>query len=437
MIITSIPQMFKDFFCTITKNVVKDEDSWLCEYIWRFVLTLACLEGRASLTKISACTGHWRTRQSIVNFLIADWDERGTLLKAAMATLKQLGWQEGDPLYLALDDTQVQKRASVMEGVSKMFLHAEKRYAHGHDVVLASIVYRGVAIPYALRLWTSEEKCKELNESGQPIIFQKITELAADCVRSFFADVSRKVTVLFDSYSLCKAVIDACNDKNFFYLGVVKSNRVIKETKDSKKGNQVGVYSSGYLANKGRSYNVAGSTVKHKIAGLVCYLRKVGTVKVVFCRRKGDNQIITLATNDLECGVKRVVEIYRNRWQIEVLFKSAKQKLGMGDYQFLKRRAVDKYLHLVMISHLFLPHLACKELNEKSSENATKPICLAGISKTKEYLRNILLLNEINQIKPDSRSNVAVRVTEEIKEKIGVLLTKKDDYTNLKDNISC
>ncbi len=40
---------------------------------------------------------------------MADWDERGALLKAAMATLKQLGWQEGDPLYLALDDTQVLK----------------------------------------------------------------------------------------------------------------------------------------------------------------------------------------------------------------------------------------------------------------------------------------------------------------------------------------
>lgn len=32
-----------------------------------------------------------------------------------------------------------------MEGVSKMFLHAEKRYANGHDVILASIVYRGIA----------------------------------------------------------------------------------------------------------------------------------------------------------------------------------------------------------------------------------------------------------------------------------------------------
>ena len=36
-----------------------------------------------------------------------------------------------------------------------------------------------------------------------------------------------------------------------------------------------------------------------------------------------------------------------------------------------------------------------------------KPICLAGISKTKEHLRNILSLNEINQIKPNSRSRVA------------------------------
>ncbi|MBP5621048.1 MAG: transposase [Thermoguttaceae bacterium] len=263
-----------------------------------------------------------------------------------MTALKQLGWQDGDPLYLALDDTQVQKRASVMEGVSKTFLHAEKRYANGRDVVLATIIYRGIAIPYALRLWTSEKKCKELNKSGQPIIFRKITDLAADCVRLFPVGVSSKVTVLFDSDYLCKAVIDACNDKGFFYLGAVKSNRVIKEAKDSKKGAQVGACSNGYLANKGHSYNIACSSVKHRIAGLVCYLKKVGTVKVVFCRRKGDNQIVTFATNDLECGVKRIVEIYRNRWQIEVLFKSAKQKLGMGDYQFLKRRAVDKYLHL-------------------------------------------------------------------------------------------
>jgi hypothetical protein len=117
-------------------------------------------------------------------------------------------------------------------------------------------------------------------------------------------------------------------------------------------------------------------------------------LKIVFCRRQGDDKIVALATNDRECGIKKVVNTYRNRWQIEVLFKSAKQNLEMGDYQFLGRRAVKKYLNLVMFPH--------KELNDKRSEDAKKPICLAGISKTRENLRNKLLLGELNkmQLKP-------------------------------------
>ena len=111
--------------------------------------------------------------------------------------------RSGKPLYLALDDARIQKRASVMEGVSKMFLHAEKRYANGHDVILASIIYRGIAIPYAARLWTSKEACKKLQQSGQSIKFRKMTELAADCVRSF-PDVSSKVTVFLTVFICAK-----------------------------------------------------------------------------------------------------------------------------------------------------------------------------------------------------------------------------------------
>lgn len=435
-IVTSFPQRFKDFFESIAKNLAKDASTR--DYLWRFVLALACLEGRVSLTKITAFTGEWRTRQSIVRFLEGDWNEREVLLESAMTTLRLLGWKPGKPLYLALDDTQIQKRASVMEGVSKMFLHAEKRYANGHDVILASIVYRGIAIPYAARLWTSKEACKKLQQAGQSIKFRKMTELAADCVRSF-PDVSSKVTVLFDSFYLCKEVIDACKEKGFFYLGPVKSNRLIKESKNAKKNKskQVGSYSTGYLAEHGRLFTIEGSKVKHRIAGRICYLVKAGTVKIVFCRRQGDDKIVALATNDRECGIKKVVNTYRNRWQIEVLFKSAKQNLGMGDYQFLSRRAVETYLRLVMVSHTFLTHLAYKELNEKRSEDAKKPICLAGISKTREHLRNMLLLDELNTIQPKPKSKGTYRFMEEIRTKIAKALIGKECFVNLLENISC
>jgi len=48
----------------------------------------------------------------------------------ALATLQHLGWKSGEQLYLVLGDTQKQKRAKQMVAVSKIFLHAEKVYAH-------------------------------------------------------------------------------------------------------------------------------------------------------------------------------------------------------------------------------------------------------------------------------------------------------------------
>jgi hypothetical protein len=40
------------------------------------------------------------------------------------------------------------------------------------------------------------------------------------------------------------------------------------------------------------------------------------------------------------------------------LFKMSKQHLGLGDYQVLRYRGVERYLHLVMIAYLLLTHLA-------------------------------------------------------------------------------
>ena len=53
-----------------------------------------------------------------------------------------------------------------MEAVSKVFLHAEKRYAQGHTILGAAIVYRGVVIPYAVRLWTTSTFCQETKKRG-------------------------------------------------------------------------------------------------------------------------------------------------------------------------------------------------------------------------------------------------------------------------------
>ena len=49
----------------------------------------------------------------------------------ALATLKQLGWRPGEPLFYVIDDTQTEKFGKQMEGVSRIWLHSEKRYVLG------------------------------------------------------------------------------------------------------------------------------------------------------------------------------------------------------------------------------------------------------------------------------------------------------------------
>ena len=118
--------------------------------------------------------------------------------------------------------TKKAKRAKKMDAVSKIFLHAEKRYATGHTIVGAAFVYRGVVVPCAVRLWASKESCnkmnKNINEESEKIQPLKLTELAADCIKKIRLPSSGKVIVLFDKFYLCDTVVAACNEKKYDYI---------------------------------------------------------------------------------------------------------------------------------------------------------------------------------------------------------------------------
>ena len=435
VIIKRFPQMFKSFFEQISTILKETPENY--HHLWRLVLTLASLEGRFSLSEAVAKNNYWRTRQSVVHFLENQkWNEKELLARTAITTLRRLGWRTGEPLILVVDDTQIQKRGKKMEGVSKLFLHSEKRFSNGHAIVAASIVYKGVSIPFALRMWVNRETCENLNQKGNSVLFRKMTELASDCIQSF--DIkSSKVTVVFDRYYLCQTVISTCEEKGFYYAAAVKSNRYIKSTVYSQRKYKVGSYAREYLNRNGSNFKILGTSRKYRIAEKVCYLAKVGRVKVVFSRRLGDREIITLATNDVDCSAKEIVEVYRNRWTIEVLFKSAKQQLGLGDYQFLKLRAVERYLHLVMLSHIFLTHLAYKESNEKESKKAKNLILSAGVKETKLLLRNILLLDAFDRIKISGCEPTISDIVKIIKRKALALFCENRKLENARKNIFC
>lgn len=391
-IIKRLPKFCKDFFQKIRRFFEKDSCSF--NHTARAIIAIAGLNGRVSLSKMAELFGNKRTRQAIQDFLSGSKQNLNVLLrKQALYLLKKLGWKPGEPLYYAIDDTQIQKFGKEMEGLSKIWLHAEKKYAWGHTVFLGTLIYRNIAIPYDLQVWVSSKTCEKTYENGKARPFVKLTELAAESIRSINLPKSTRITVLCDRYYLCKPILDSIKSKGFNYVAAVKSNRLFSNERRQYK---VGLYANQCLKTNGKWLSLGSETMQYRVAERVGRINKVGEVKVVFSRRRGDKQGLILATNREELKAKEIIQIYRNRWTIEILFKMAKQYLGMGDYQFLKLRSVESYLRLVMCAHLYLTHLAIDEQDAQEIVKTNKPICLAGIGRIQETLRNKLFIDMVD-----------------------------------------
>lgn len=388
------PPFGKRFFKKIRKLIGRAHFS----HFWRLVIALASLTGRKSLSKITKLFGKRRTRQAIAHFLTeAEWNAPHLLLSNALSTLEYLGWKPGEALYLVLDDTQKQKRAKKMDAVSKIYLHAEKVYANGHTILGLAFVYRGAVVPCAVRLAAGKEYCEKSQKSNShdPVKFKKLTEQAAEAIESVTLPLNSKPIVLFDRFYLCDKVVTACKNKGFTYIGAVKDNRNFfpdGRTNDKKKA---GKYAENVLNRSGHWTSIPGSRKDHRIAERVGTMSKLGRVKLAFSRRRGEKSHLIVATNGLKWGAKSLIEHYRNRWPIEILFKMSKQYLGLGDYQFLRYTAVERYLHLVMISHHLLTHLAMKRSGEKAQRNGRGELRLLSVEQMQAVLRNMLFEDRV------------------------------------------
>ena len=410
--ISRFPFFGKRFF----KRVRKLIGSCHYSHFWRLVILIASDSERCSLKRCQEVSGKHRTRQAISFFLTrADWDAPEVLRQKALDTLRDLGWRAGESVYLILDDTQKRKRAKRMDAVSKLFLHAEKVYATGHTIVGCALLYRGVVIPYAVRLWANEDFCARSARRGdeEPVEFQKITAIAAQMVEELSLPGNPGVIVLFDAYYLCSAVVRACETRKFGYVGVAKRNRNFFPDGRDRDKRKVGRYGANVLAKDGRLITVQGK--KHRLAQRVGRLSKLGRVKLVFSRRPSERGWIAMATNRLRWGVKTVLTHYLKRWGIEVFWKMSKQYLGLGDYQVLRYRAVERYLHLVLIAHLLLTHLAVTTPDAKAQlKDKHKDLPLPSVPQLQQETRALLLKDVIQSMERGSHQRKTVRKLKDV-----------------------
>jgi len=338
----------------------------------------------------------------------SEWDESWVIQEIALDTLRRLRRKKAGKCYLIVDETQTLKRAKKMQGVGTLFHHATGKYGRGHTMMKVCLWYRGVTIPWGVWLWVKPQDARKLK-----VPFCKLTELAALAIHE--ADLPKwlDVTVLFDCYYLCPVMTTACRLRGWHYVGVGKANRNFHIDGAVRK---LGRYGRNVLRRSGRWQKVEGlrKSGVYQLGERVGQLSKLGRVKLVFSRRRGERKVLALVTDDLRASMKSVVADYLKRWAIELLIKDEKQQLGLGDYRVLRYRAVVRHLHLVDAAYACLTHLALSEPGAQGRKKNTKVLRLPPISQLKTRMRQIVWREAVRDVVKHAHEKPVLRRLEKL-----------------------
>ncbi len=402
--IGKIPRKLQNFF----KPVKKQVSEHVYSYFWSMVLSI-CISNGSTIDRIVKALRGTTHRTNHGEFLWRSvWSESIVMQQIAIDMLLSLYTRKDRNLFLIVDDTQTLKRAQKMEGVGKLHHHATGKYGTGHTIVKASLYYHGITIPWGSWLYIKKEHVTKLK-----IPFKKLTELAGQAIRNDSLPACFHVTVLFDAFYLCPEVVNACNEQKWHYIGVGKSNRWFSGGSVKRK---LAKYGRNVLKNSGTWHNITGlrETRKYRMAERIGQLNKLGTVKVVFSRRKGENKHIAIVTDDMSASMKTIVANYLKRWSIEMLIKDEKQHLGLGDYRVKRYRAVVRHLHLVDYAYACLTHLGLKAQGAQGQNKSKKGLRLEPISKLKDRMNRMVWQENVQDVIKYSHEKLVIRRLEKL-----------------------
>ena len=402
--IGNIPRKTKAFFNTVKSEFGQPAFNHFCGLVMAITIShCSTIERLARLLRNSTHrTNHgeflWRS----------DWNESAVMQQIALDMLRSLYTKKDRHLFFIIDDTQTLKRAKKMEAVGKLHHHATGKYGTGHTILKVCLYYHGVTIPWASLLYVKQEHAGKLE-----IPFCKLTELAGEAIRRSALPEKYNITVLFDAFYLCPNVVNACKERKWHYIGVGKSNRWFTVGSIKRK---LAKYGRNVLHNSGIWCNVTGlrKTKTYRLAERIGKLNKLGIVKIVFSRRKGENKHIALVTDDLRASLKTIVADYLKRWSIEMLIKDEKQHLGLGDYRVKRYRAVVRHLHLVDCAYACLTHAGIKTYRAQGQNKSKNVLRLEPISKLKDRMRRIVWQENVEDVIKYSHEKPVIRRLEKL-----------------------
>ncbi|MCI0406207.1 MAG: IS701 family transposase, partial [candidate division Zixibacteria bacterium] len=345
-VVVAVPKFFDRILEPFAEVLSKPQFRQFRRYVLGLIL---CLEAR-NIEDISETLRG--TDQSNLNRFVTRprWKPR-----ELQGRVRKLGFEQvktGSPLYLCLDDTLCAKTGRRMEGAGWQYCAMNGRQTWGHNLLYGFVVHPDGGFPSDVALYRKKEDCR-----ARGIPFRTKIELAREMVGGFLPPASHAVTVLGDAWFFCRDLVVDAEAKGYHWIFASKGNRVVyrrgHKTKLSRLAKREKLSDYKRVKIRGRVFWVLGLEVE---------IPKIGKVLLVLNREKtkGKKRLgcpRLVVTDRLDLPPEKVLELYLNRFQIEVFFRDAKGHLGLDQYQMRRADGVLTHASLVSAAYLFLARL--------------------------------------------------------------------------------
>lgn len=268
----------------------------------------------------------------------AKWDEDAVAQRKAYLFFKEAGLSAGDKLLLVIDDTFVEKKGGKTDGVGKFFDHSKGRYINGNNFVTSCLQVGDAYIPHKARMYLKEEAAEAMGED-----FRTKPEIACtDMIEPLQMPEGVKLYIVFDSWWYSSDLIQ----------GALPLGHVVCRLKSNKRV-EGDINVSGLAA--AAEYREVKIEVREKekvylASEHIVEIPGLGEVKLVISKKGKDKTPNFYMSTDLDLGMEEILEIYENRWSIELAHREANQKFGFKDYQMRDKKAIERFMQLSFLA---------------------------------------------------------------------------------------
>lgn len=287
------------------------------------------------------------------------WDYRNLIHQSALKTINSLPRPSDGVYHLVMDSTYKAKRSKQNPLCKKGKLNTYSPYVFGLHMVFFMLQWDNYRVIIDFEIVRPKEDPDYKSEN----------EVARTMLARFQAPKGAKeVIVLADAAFGSKKMFTQIKLKGFYFVFCLAKTWCFndgKKVKDFASHVRHDLYKKTWFPiGNGRRKMYWTYTKRAR-------LRNLGDVTIVLSKKRrnsGPKKTKVLVTNLPQATARKVGELYRRRWWIEVAFKELKGAIGMGKHQVTgKANRIEKSIAIAVVAYQSLIRLQKKDIPKTGS----------------------------------------------------------------------